>query len=97
MNIEKKSAYYTAVGHFRRRTDGTGRSYPIILVDQEEDLVDIQEMALWAVLNWRFLRLEQIKMKYRRMERDLPPAQRKEALCLAGAVQHSAVPLLLSG
>lgn len=49
MNIEKKSAYYTAVGHFRRRTDGTGRSCPVILVDQEEHLVDIQEMAVFAV------------------------------------------------
>lgn len=82
MNIEKKSAYYTAVGHFRRRTDGTGRSYPVILVDQEEHLVDIQEMAVWAVLNWRFLRLEQIEMKYRRMERDLPPARRTLDNCL---------------
>ena len=38
--------------------------------------------AVWAVLNWRFLRLEQIEMKYRRMERDLPPARRTLDNCL---------------
>lgn len=82
MNIEKKSTYYAAVGHFRRKTDDNGRTYPVILVNQEEHMVDIQEMAVWTILNWRFLRLEQIEMKYSQMAGDLPPARRTLETCL---------------
>lgn len=74
--------YYTAVGHFQRRTDGQGRSYPVILVNQEENVVDIQEMAVWTILNWRFLRYEQIEAKYERLSRDLPRSQRMLETCL---------------
>lgn len=41
-----KKTYYTAVGHFRRKTDAAGRSYPVILVSGKEYTVDIQEMTL---------------------------------------------------
>ena len=37
----KQSTYYTAVGHFRRKTDDAGHSYPVILLNQEEHIVDI--------------------------------------------------------
>lgn len=82
MNIERKSTFYTAVGQFRRKTDDSGRTYPVILVHQEEHMVDMQEMAVWAVLNWRFLRLEQIEMKYSQLAGDLPPARRTLDTCL---------------
>ena len=82
MNIKKKSTYYTAVGHFRRRADASGRSYPVILVNQEEHMVDMQEMAVWSVLNWRFLCLEQIETKYGQLAGDLPPARRTMETCL---------------
>lgn len=82
MNMEKMSTYYTAVGHFRRKTDGDGRSYPVILVNQKEHIVDIQEMAVWAILNWRFLHLEQIEAKYDQMARGLPSARRTLDTCL---------------
>lgn len=83
MNLKKKSTYYTAVGHFRRRTDASGRSYPVILVNQEEHIVDAQEMAVWSVLNWRFLCLEQIETKYGQLAGDLPPARRTMETCLS--------------
>lgn len=76
------STYYTAVGHFCRKTDANGRSYPVILVNQEEHMVDMQEMAVWSVLNWRFLRLEQIELKYSQLAGDLPPARRTLETCL---------------
>lgn len=82
MNLEKKSTYYTAVGHFRRRTDASGRSYPVILVNQEEHMADTQEMAVWSILNWRFLCLEQIETKYGQLAGDLPPARRTLETCL---------------
>lgn len=78
----KSSTYYTAVGHFRRAMDEAGRSYPVILVNQEEHLVDIQEMAVWTILNWRFLHYEQIEAKYDRMARDLPRFGRMLETCL---------------
>ena len=37
----KNSTFYTAVGHFRCKTDENGHSYPVILVNQEEYLVEI--------------------------------------------------------
>lgn len=82
MNIKKESTYYTAVGHFHRKTDADGRTYPVILVNQEEHMVDIQEMAVWTVLNWRFLHLEQIEMKYGQLAGELPPARRTLETCL---------------
>lgn len=82
MNVKKASAYYTAVGRFRCESDGAGRSYPVILVNEKENVVDMQEMAVWAILSWRFLHLEQIEEKYNQMASDLPPARREIETCL---------------
>ena len=82
MNIKKKSTFYTAVGHFRRKTDNSGRAYPVILVNREEHMVDMQEMAAWSTLSWRFLHPEQIEERYGQMSPDLPPARRELETCL---------------
>ena len=82
MNIVKKSTFYTAVGHFRRKTDNSGRAYPVILVNREEHMVDMQEMAAWSTLSWRFLHPEQIEERYGQMSPDLPPARRELETCL---------------
>ena len=82
MNIKQNSTYYAAVGHFRKKTDQSGRSYPVVIVNGEEHIVDIQEMAVWSILNWRFLRMEQVEAKYGQMARDLPPARRELETCL---------------
>ena len=82
MHTERTSIFYTAVGHFCRKTDANARTYPVILVNQEEHMVDMQEMAVWTVLNWRFLHLEQIEMKYGQLAGELPPARRTLETCL---------------
>lgn len=82
MHAEKTSIFYTAVGHFRRKADANGHTYPVILVNQEEHMVDMQEMAVWSILNWRFLRLEQIETKYGQLAGNLPPARRTLETCL---------------
>jgi len=46
------------------------RSYPIILVNQKEYMVDIQEMTLWTALNWRLLEAPQVEAEYDRLTRD---------------------------
>ena len=44
---------YTAVGRFERRTNGCNRSCPIILLGGQEYMVDMQEMVIWSMLNWK--------------------------------------------
>ena len=73
MNTKQRSTYYTAVGHFRRKTGADGKSYPVILVNQEEHRVDIQETAVWTILNRWVLHLDQIEAEYSQMARELPP------------------------
>lgn len=55
---------YTAVGHFRRKRNADGQSYPVILVNRQEYPVDMQEMTVWTVLSWRFLDLDQLEREY---------------------------------
>lgn len=74
--------YYTALGHFQRRSSGLGRSYPVI-INQKEYCVDIQEMALWTALNWRLLDFTQIEAEYHKLDRDCAiPALRTLENCL---------------
>ncbi len=69
--------YYTAVGHFRRRINGLGRSCPVIIINEQEYNVDIQEMALWTALNWRLLDFPQVKAEYDKLDQDCAiPARR---------------------
>lgn len=50
-----KRTLYTAVGHFRCKTDKNGNSYPVVFAARQEYLLDPQEMAVWTALNWRLL------------------------------------------
>lgn len=62
-----KKTYYTAVGHFRRKTDREGQTYPVILVNREEYQVDIQEMTVWTALSWQLLDSEALEREYDRL------------------------------
>ena len=55
---------YTAVGRFQKRQGAGGLSCPIITVGQREYGVDLQEMILWTILNWRILKAEQLEGLY---------------------------------
>ena len=75
--------YYTALGHFQRRSGGLGRSYPVIIINQAEYCVDIQEMALWTALNWRLLDFSQVEAEYHKLDQDCAiPALRTLEDCL---------------
>ena len=75
--------YYTALGHFQRRSTGLGRSYPVIIINQQEYDVDIQEMALWTALNWRLLDFPQVRAEYEKLDQDCAiPARRTLEDCL---------------
>lgn len=75
--------YYTAVGHFKRKHEQPDKTYPVVMVNRREHMMDIQKMALWACLNWRLLDMRQLQQHYGRMARDLLPApQRSFEACL---------------
>lgn len=55
-----KKTLYTAIGRFEQRTNGCGRSCPVIILSGKEYMVDMQEMVLWTSLNWRIVKKEDI-------------------------------------
>lgn len=59
-----RKTLYTAIGRFARRTNGCGRSCPVVLLSGREYMMDMQEMALWTSLNWRILRWNEIGSFY---------------------------------
>ena len=63
---------YTAVGRFERRTNGCNRSCPIILLGGQEYMVDMQEMVIWSMLNWRILRWDDIAQEYEKLSSIIP-------------------------
>ena len=81
--------YYTAVGHFRRKSNGLGQSYPVVIISQREYIVDIQEMALWTALSWRLLEFPQIRAEYDKLDHDCAiPARRTMEDCLGQTLRR---------
>ncbi len=51
----KNRTYYMAIGNMRRVSNGSGKVYPVIVINQKEYPVDLQEMTVWTALCWRIL------------------------------------------
>lgn len=82
---------YTAVGKFELRSDGRNR-YPMIIVQGEEHLVDIQEMILWSCLSWRFWSLPQLRLDYEKKANDTDlPTSRSFEQCVARMIQRGLI------
>ena len=45
--------YYTAVGRFERKGRMGDMTCPMVIINNREYALDIQEMILWAALNWQ--------------------------------------------
>lgn len=67
----EKRTYYTAVGRFTKRHDADGNTYPVVYVNQQEHLLDLQEMAVWTALTWRLSDFRQLERKYDLLAREL--------------------------
>ena len=67
--MKKTNTLYTAIGRFERRNNGCGRSCPVIVLGGKEYMVDMQEMVVWTILNWRIVRKEEIGALYEDMIR----------------------------
>ena len=79
----KRKSLYTAIGHFERRTDHKGQTYPVILLGGNEYMADLQEMALWTSLNWRIARREEIAPLYEKtISRSAFSAERPLETCI---------------
>lgn len=63
---------YTAVGHLKKKNEGIGQTYPVIMVNRQEHLMDMQEMTVWTALCWRLLDFKQLQNKYEQLARNLP-------------------------
>lgn len=61
---------YTAMGRLERRQNGCGRSCPIIVLGRKDYMVDMQEMVVWACLNWRIVKREEIGPLYQKIAFD---------------------------
>ncbi len=46
---------YTAIGYLKKKNEGFGQTYPVILVNRQEYLMDMQEMTVWTALCWRLM------------------------------------------
>lgn len=59
--------WYTAVGIFRMK-EYDGKRLPVVSLSGKECHLDVQEMLIWAALNWRFLTPEQIEPQYKDLQ-----------------------------
>lgn len=60
--MEQKTLY-TAIGRLDLETNGCGRSCPVIRLSGQTYMVDMQEMVVWAALNWRISKREDISLQ----------------------------------
>jgi hypothetical protein len=56
--------FYTAVGIMKQKKGEKGMTYPCVEIGKNEYNLDMQEMVLWSVLNWRILSADEIKGLY---------------------------------
>ena len=60
----KNLTLYAAVGHMRKLSDGNGGTYPAILLNQQENVLDMQEMTVWSALCWQLLSMDELRKVY---------------------------------
>lgn len=63
---------YTAIGHLKKKNEGFGQTYPVILINRQEYLMDMQEMTVWTALCWRLMDYKQLQNKYEQLAKELP-------------------------
>lgn len=59
-----KMNLYTAIGKFKMKGSINGMSCPLVAIGGQEYILDMQEMMLWTILNWRILTEPEIYMFY---------------------------------
>lgn len=86
---------YTAIGRFERKHNSCGHFCPVIVLGRKEYMVDIQEMVVWTILNWRIVRKEEIGTLYGEMiKKSSAPVTRSWESCVERLLVRG---LLVSG
>lgn len=55
---------YTAVGILKQKRGEGGLSYPYVEIGKQEFNLNVQEMLVWSVLNWRIVDEQELKTLY---------------------------------
>lgn len=83
---------YTAVGRLHINGTWGGKHFPIVVINKQEYILDLQEMVLWSILNWRILNEQEITTLYNAKEREVGHAgSRSIHDCLRRLVQRGLV------
>jgi hypothetical protein len=83
---------YTAVGKMEMRGRFASGRHPLVIVNGKEYLLDLQEMMLWSILNWRILDEEEAFALYERKEREVGYRSHRDYYdCLHRLVQRGLV------
>lgn len=78
------SKFYTAVGRFEIKGRLSGVRCPQVVIGQQEYILDMQEMLLWSILNWRILELDELQKLFEVKEQEagfLSHRSMEECLC----------------
>ena len=83
---------YTAVGKFHLRGSVGSMRCPLVTIGGREFILDMQEMMLWTVLNWRILTEDEIYLLYEKkiQETGFMSAQSAEE-CVRRLVQRGLI------
>lgn len=83
---------YTAVGRLQMNGNIGGKRCPVVVINSKEYILDLQEMMLWSILNWRILTEEEVVNLYTEKEQEVGyQSHRSNADCLYRLVQRGLV------
>lgn len=83
---------YTAVGKFKTKRSGHGLRFPLVTVGGEERILDVQEMILWTILNWRILSMAEAAVLYGKKASETGfTARRSMEECMRRLIQRGLV------
>lgn len=86
-----KNKFYTAVGRTQIKRSFNG-DCPAVFLNDKEYILDLQEMILWGILNWRILTIEEIQLFYetKKKETKYIPSKSFE-VCLHRLIQRGLI------
>ena len=83
---------YTAVGRMQFKGRNRDMRCPMVLLNNKEYILDILEMMIWSILNWRILSDDEIKTLYENKARETGyMTHRSVAECMQRLVRRGLV------
>ncbi len=83
---------YTAIGRITFKRQTKGMRCPQVILGNREYILDMQEMLLWSVLNWRILSMDEVNTLYKAKEKETGiVSHRTVEDCLGRLIQRGLV------